>query len=508
MNIADQIKSYAIISPDKTAIKTNKRNLNYQELDLSTNKVAHALLEQNKAKGCKLAIIMDNSIEFLQVFVGAAKAGWIVVPLDPKWSSREVELVLEECAPELIITEAAYLRKCKTSFQKFKVITIEIDRGEDTNTSYKTFDHWTSDFPDTSPLDAYHEDILLIGFTSGTTGKPKGYLRSHLTWFESFYSTNDEFNIGYHDKMIAPGPLVHSLSLYAAIHALFIGAEFYLMEKFGAGAFLDVLKTESNLVVYMVPTMAQAVIEEQKKQTRTICAPKAIISSGAKWSQESKREVTKYLFTTNIYEFYGSSEASFITVLNPEGNQSKPDSVGRAFRHVEISIRDKDGNEVKNDEIGKIFIKSNMIFSGYFKMPEESKRVMHGEWLETGDYAKRDEDNFIFIVGRAKNMIISGGLNIYPEEIEHVLNGLDEIDEAIIAGCPDRYWGEKPVAFIKWNTKQTLTLQEVKDYCGRYLASFKKPREIIHVDSFPYTSSGKIARQQLIDKYLVGEIYE
>ncbi|MGY3839270.1 AMP-binding protein [Bacillus atrophaeus] len=508
MNIADQIKSYAIISPDKTAIKTKKRKLTYQELDLSTNKVAHALLDHNRSKGRKLAIIMDNSIEFLQVFLGAAKAGWVAVPLDPKWSSREVELVLEECVPELVVTEAAYLGKLKTTFQKFQVQTIEIDRGENIKTSYKTFDNWTSDFPDTSPLDTCHEDILLIGFTSGTTGKPKGYLRSHLTWFESFYATNDEFNIGYHDKIIAPGPLVHSLSLYAAIHALFIGAEFYLMEKFEAGAFLDLLITKPSLVVYMVPTMAQAVIEEQKKQCRTICAPKAIISSGAKWSQESKQEVAKYLHTSNIYEFYGSSEASFITVLNPEGNQSKPDSVGRAFRYVEISIRDKEGNEVKTGEIGKIFIKSNMIFSGYFKMPEESKRVMHGEWLETGDYAKRDEDNFIFIVGRAKNMIISGGLNIYPEEIEHVLNGLDEIDEAVIAGCPDQYWGEKPVAFIKWKTKQTLTLQEVKDYCGRYLASFKKPRDIIHVDSFPYTSSGKIARKRLIDKYLGSEIYE
>ncbi|MCO4852520.1 AMP-binding protein [Bacillus vallismortis] len=508
MNIADQIKSFAIISPDKTAIQTKKRKLTYQELDLSTNKVAHALLDQNRSKGCKLAIIMDNSIEFLQVFVGAAKAGWSAVPLDPKWSSREVELVLEECAPELIVTEEAYRGKLKTTIHRFHVQTIEIDRGQEIKTSDKTLDNWTSDFPNTYPLDACQEDILLIGFTSGTTGKPKGYLRSHLTWFESFYATNDEFNIGYHDRIIAPGPLVHSLSLYAAIHTLFIGAEFYLMEKFEAGAFLDLLITESNLVVYMVPTMVQAVIEEQKKQNRTIYAPKAIISSGAKWSQESKLEVANYLYTTNIYEFYGSSEASFITVLNPEGNKSKPDSVGRAFRHVEISIRNKDGYEVESGDIGKIFIKSNMIFSGYFKMDEESKRVMHGEWLETGDYAKRDEDNFIFIVGRAKNMIISGGLNIYPEEIERVLNGLDEIDEAVIVGCPDQYWGEKPVAFIKWKAKQTLTLQEVKDYCSRYLASFKKPREMISVDSFPYTSSGKIARTQLIDKYWGSEIYE
>ncbi|MFD6439690.1 class I adenylate-forming enzyme family protein, partial [Peribacillus sp. NPDC060186] len=164
---------------------------------------------------------------------------------------------------------------------------------------------------------------------------------------------------------------------------------------------------------------------------------------------------------------------------------------------------DMDGNEVKTGEVGQLFVSSEMIFSGYFQQADETNNVLKDNWLKLGDYARRDEEGYLYIEGRAKNMIVSGGLNIFPEEIERVLMQLPEIEAVMVTSLPDAYWGEKVIVLVQWKQGYTLNLQEVKSHCRKYLASYKTPQELIEVTAFPYTSSGKIARnlvkQQMIE---------
>lgn len=505
MNICDQIYLYKYICPDKIAIKSENESLTYNDLNISINMIANGLLSKSIREGCKVAILLNNSIKFLEIFLGASKAGWTVIVLDPKWSSKEIDYVLEKSKPELTFTEDELVHRVDFNEKSMDLIIVNKKGGrKEENRNLNDFTDWVIRNSKNNPQLKHDNPILLIGFTSGTTGKPKGYLRSHETWFESFYSTNYEFGINFNDVVIAPGPLVHSLSLYAAIHALFIGATFYLVDKFSPHKLISVLNKVEDSVIYMVPSMTHSVIDCIKKDRINFNPPKILISAGSKWLKSSKNEVKYYFEGVKIFEFYGSSEASFITLLDPKGNNLKPESVGRAFKNVRISIRDEEGNEVGVNEVGKLFVSSNMIFSGYYDDQLEAERIIKDGWLEMEDYAKMDDDGFVFIVGRSRNMIISGGLNVFPEEIEKILLTLEEVEETMVTGILDKYWGEKIVALIKWKENQQLHFNEIKAYCKKYLSAYKVPQEIISVKEFPYTNSGKIARGK-IDKKLSKE---
>ncbi|MBE3102852.1 MAG: AMP-binding protein, partial [Bacilli bacterium] len=254
--------------------------------------------------------------------------------------------------------------------------------------------------------------------------------------------------------------------------------------------------SNSNITtLYVVPTMFASLVKElgkgdgRQKITR-------LISSGAKWEEGLKQKVRNQFQEAQLYEFYGASELSFVTYLDNQGNIQKPGSVGKPFHNVEISIR-KDGREVTLGEVGLLYVKSDMVFIEYYQNYAETNRVFDNGWATVGDLAKQDEEGYLTILGRENNMIITGGLNVYPEEIESVLLQMLEIEEVIVLGIPDDYWGEKIHAIVKIKEGQTLKKQVITSYCRKQLANYKVPRTYHFLDSFPYTSNGKIARGEL-----------
>ncbi|MGW6250123.1 AMP-binding protein [Peribacillus butanolivorans] len=495
MNITDQITMYKDICPEKVAVQLGTRQLTYSALVDSMNQIANGLSNVEHSSKSNIAILMSNCVEFIQIFVGVVKAGLIPVPLDPKWSASEIRYVLTKCEPALLFIEGSLADKVEE--KGVPTIIVEPDGTED------DFSNWLASNAVEEPITPLINEVLFLGFTSGTTGTPKGYIRTHLSWLESFYSTNKVFNLKFCDHILAPGPLVHSLSLFAAIQTLFIGATFHIIRKFTPADVLKVCQHVEETTIFLVPTMIQAIMDYAVRAPHPYYVPKAVISSGAKWSAASKEGVMEVFPNLDIYEFYGSSEASYISYLTPQNNRLKPDTVGKPFPQVKISIRDMDGKEVKTGEVGQLFVSSEMIFSGYFQQEDETNNVLKDNWLKLGDYARRDEEGYLYIEGRAKNMIVSGGLNIFPEEIERVLMQLPEIEAVMVTSLPDAYWGEKVIVLVQWKQGYTLDLKEVKSHCRKYLASYKTPQELIEVTAFPYTSSGKIARnlvkQQMIE---------
>ncbi|MGE7918370.1 AMP-binding protein [Viridibacillus sp. NPDC093762] len=484
MNIVDQIRDYAQTTPDKIAIQYNEIAITYKDFINCIHQVGNGLLSKSTEKNNKVAIFMHNKVEFLEVFLGAISAGYIPIPMDPKWSGKEICYVLSICEPTVLFIDEEF--KGKVLNVHYPVIVVGGNYTE-----------WRQQFSTRIPTILHQPTTLFIGFTSGTTGDPKGFVRSHHSWIESCYATKEAFLMKQQDHVIAPGPLVHSMSLFAAFNTLFIGATFHLIDKFSPVKVVQVMQKVENTVLYLVPTMIEGILSYLREHTVNLLEPKSIISSGAKWTEESKLETRELFRNSHVFEFYGSSEASYIAYLPATEQIIKPKSVGKPFPKVKISIRHDDGTEVEPGEIGQLFVSSDMVFDCYFKNEIETDKVLQGSWLALGDYALKDKEGYLYIVGRVKNMMITGGLNVFPEEIEDVLRSLDEVSEVLVFGQPDTYWGEKIVAIIQWKSNKELSNPQIKEYCRKHLATYKIPRIIKSVNDFQYTGSGKIARDKM-----------
>lgn len=486
MNLVVPILRHAVQQPDAIALTHGQKSHTYLTLIHRVKRIANGL-HQKGLKHDRIAILSTNRIEFVEVFLGVIYAGCVPIPLDPKWSTKELQAVITQCQPAMIFAEREFARNLELEDLAIQTLLFS---NEDTS----SYEQWLAALKPEAELNESN-NLLFIGFTSGTTGLPKGYMRTHLSWLRSFEVSNIAFQLDGMKHVLAPGPFVHSLSLFALMHSLYCGATFHITQKFRATEVLELCGQLPGVVLFVVPTMIESLMERATPgQTQIL----AVISSGAKWSEASKKKGKEVFSGAKLYESYGSSEASYISYLDVLA-ENKPSSVGKPFAGVQISIRDEQHCEVPVGEIGQLYVRSDMMFLGYHQLPEETAAAFQDGWLILEDYVYQDESGYLYMAGRLKNRIISGGLNVYPEEIELVLEQLMEIQEVMVLGVPDPYWGERIVALVKWNGEERLSIEEIKSYCRQYLASYKAPKQLLTVDEFIYTSSGKIARQAMKD---------
>lgn len=472
MGITKEYKKHASLQPNKIAIKENDRVLTYKEWFESVYKVANWLNEK-ESKNKTIAIVLENRIEFLELFAGAAMAGWVCVPLDIKWKKDELKERLAISNSDMIIAERYKLNDISDEEGRI----IEIDKWKQIIENYLPTEHIVESLQDAP---------FYMGFTSGSTGKAKAFLRAQQSWVHSFNCNIHDFHMKKEDSILIAGTLVHSLFLYGAISALYVGQTVHIMRKFIPKQVLDKLETENISVMYTVPTM----LESLYKENRVIENKMKIISSGAKWEAEAKEKIKSIFPYAKRYEFYGASELSFVTALVDEESNRRPNSVGKSCHNVQVRICNEAGEEVQKGEIGTVYVKSEQFFMGYIIDGVVAQELTTEGWMTVRDVGYQDEEGYIYIVGREKNMILFGGINIYPEEIESVLYTHPGVEEIVVVGVKDDYWGEKPVAIAKG----CATKQQLKSFCLQRLSSFKIPKEWYFVDEIPYTNSGKIAR--------------
>ena len=495
MNIYDQIHMYRTMLSDKVAIKTDSEEICYSKLlNISDNIAAflHNLHKSSNKEG--VAIVMDNSIEYIEIFLGASAANMSIYLIDPKRVSCEINAIINESDPAIVFVDNNSINKIDKDNE---IVIFNINTNDDSKYNFNQFYDEVSCTRITDEV--FENDVLLIGFTSGTTGKPKGYIRNHLSWYESFYLSSKIFAINENNTIIAPGPFAYSFSIFAVIHTLFVGGTFYLCKKYNPESVIDVICKEKNLVCYLVPTMIKSLLNlASQKSSLNYDSLKSIITSSAKCTFETKEEFKNVFPNSELFEYYGTSEASFISVNTIEESIKKPDSVGKKCHGVKIML--KDGDKIINDtnKVGRLYVKSNMLFDGYFINGAINKMELKDDgWFETGDYVKIDDEGYLYICGREKNMMISGGINVFPEEVEAVLMLLNEIDEVVVYGEKDEYWGDKIVALIKWRDND-LEKKTIVEHCEKYLPKYKIPQTFYKVKQFQHTISGKIIREDLM----------
>lgn len=448
MRITATYHRHAQTDGQRPAIVTEEETLSYQNWAELVNQTA-ASFRKEQAVHRRVALFLPNGRLFLQLFAGAAAAGWAAIVGDMRWTAEEIKARLNEVAPDLVIADDGM----KPFFEASGMPVIFASEVKD----------WLSEEEE----EAKDEKNVpfYIGFTSGSTGKPKAFVRSHDSWVESFQCNKVELSMTEKEHVLIPGSFVNSTFLYGALSTLFLGGTLYVLKKFS-------------------PDRAVS-----------------FISTGAKWQPQVKKDMHRHFPKARFYEFYGSSELSFVTVLQNEQQTERPDSVGKAFHNVEVKVVDEEGREVGAGEAGTLYVKSNMLFDGYLNNEEETNKVLQGEWATVHDIAKMDEEGYVYILGRKNDMILYGGINIYPQEIEKVLREFPGVEEAVVVGVKDEYWGEKVAACVKGN----VSLHELKQFCRLKLSPYKVPRLFRQVDSFPYTTGGKISRR-VVKKQLEQEV--
>jgi len=486
MGIGKNIKEIAIEHPDKSAINYEDSIITYGDFYRTICQIQQHLLNINhKKEPQKVAILIGNEPAFLELFFAVVTLGWTAIPFDPKWSEREAVQIMKTAEPDLIITSKQFSETTSYAF----------DLVHDIETLKKT-----PLSPVTNMWDTYSNESFYLGFTSGSTGSPKGFIRSHKSWLTSFSAAEQAFHYNQTDVILAPGPLCHSLSLFGAVHALHMGATFCLTSSFNADAICNILSEGKATIMYAVPTMLHGLAKQQ--QGYPFEKKLTFLSSGANLSPEVKKRLQHVFPESIVYEYYGASELSFISFASKTVTQQYPNSVGRPFPGARVTIRDQERQRVPNGEVGEIFIESNFLFAGYVNNPKETEKVLTNYGATVGDLGFLNDEGILTIVGRKKHMLISGGLNVYPEEVEKVIKEIEAVKEVMVVGLADDYWGQKLVALIKW--KHQAQSDRLRSHCKAQLATYKRPKEFYEVDRFPYTPTGKIARKEVevnIERY-------
>lgn len=473
MRITESYAAHAKVKPDQMAIIDEKEQITYEEWHERVHSTAQWLKETPHQQK-RVAFLVPNGVPFLQLFAGAASAGWTAVPLDPRWSDKECAEKLLLSDADLVIVEDRYIKRIEKykldmpvlSLSEWKErislsINVQSNKGE----------------PEEDP-------VFYMGFTSGSTGSPKAFIRRQQSWIESFQMTASVFGITHKDHVLILGTLLSSHFLYGAISTLYFGGTVTLLEKFVPEKAKNILERGDITAIYTVPTMTESLLQMDAFGKN----PLLVLSSGADWGSSSKKQLVNRYPRITFFDFYGTSELSFVSYLSSDDFLQKPTSVGKPFPSIQVEVRRADQTVCKPNEIGRIYVKSPMSFSGYLQDEKPS-----AEWLTVYDMGWLDEDGYLYMSGRENGMIVYGGLNIFPEEIERVLNEQSEVNRSIVIGLPDPYWGEIPVAIIE-NVQQTKTIrQAVKET----LAAYKVPKKWLVTDKMIETSGGKIARASM-----------
>lgn len=470
----------------------------------------------------RVGLLLPNGIEFLQVFLGATIGGGIAIVLDPKWTVRQIQQVLQSCPLDLLFVDLALHEKL-TVPANLQVVVINSGAAKSglanlglTDPAATSSGSSVWQFPE--PIAT--TDAFYVGFTSGTTGQAKGVVRSHRSWVSSFIASQIEFGTNATDRILVPGSLVHSLSLYAVLEGLNAGATICLLPQFSPKVVLDCLQTDAITVLVAVPTwlgtIAKAITSRQQSCS-SLAYPnlRAVIAGGAKL-EPSLRATLSHLFPyADVLEYFGALELSFVAIASSR-ESVPPASVGRSFADVTISIRRQNGSgEADVEEIGWIGVKSAMLSSGYWAgsdldsskySPDRAGYRMIDGWATVSDLGWQDAEGYLYLVGREQEMLVCGGVNIYPIEIESALRSLPEIDQVVVFGIPDYDRGQAIAAAIRWTEfpkiHSPLKRSELLQRLQTLLPRAKCPHYFFTVDRFPMTGSGKVMRTALRDQCL------
>ncbi|MDL2322087.1 AMP-binding protein [Desulfosarcina sp. OttesenSCG-928-B08] len=512
MNLGQQVKVNARRYATKLALKDAQRSYTYAEVNERVNRLAHGLLGLGLKKGDKVAVFTDNCIEIIELYLATAKTGIVIVPINFRLVGQEVEYIVNNADAKAMVVEAQFTGVIDPIRKNLKNIPSDhyVVVGEKAD-GYVPYDAFIAGKPGTEPsAEVLPEDAWILIYTSGTTGKPKGVIRSHRSHIAFYLINGLDMGFGEDDYCLNIMPLCHINSTFYTFTFLYIGASVYIHPSlfFRAPDLLRIVEAERITFISLIPTHYNLILTvDEENRGRDVSSIRKLLCSSAPVRRQMKQEIMAFFPNAELYETYGSTEAGSVTGLKPKDQMKRAGSIGKEVLGTDfVRLLDIEGNDVPVGEVGEIYSKGPMLFDGYYKLPEKTASVFKDGWFSAGDMGRRDDEGYFYIVDRKDNMIITGGENVYPSEVEEVVGSHVDVFDCACIGVPDEKWGEKIVAVVTLKAgveKTAATSDAIQAMCREKLAAYKRPKDVIFIQSeeMPRTATGKILHRKLRERY-------
>jgi acyl-CoA synthetase (AMP-forming)/AMP-acid ligase II len=494
-SVSDMARVWSGKMPHKAALIDSGRVVTYAQLNKRSNRIANTLIATGIRPGSHVGFLGKNSAAFFEVWVGANKAGCALVPLN--WRSAPAELVevVQDAKVPLIVAGREFTELAERVRQATGTDVQVIPEDE--------LEQWFSGDGSTDPGTAVPDSATaLLGYTSGTTATPKGVPITHgalMNWFHAA-ETEPSVNWDFNDIGLMLMPNFHLAGTLVSLPALYAGASLAILPAFDPGPVVGAVAALRPTVTCMVPTALQMLLDFASTSPVDFSSLRRMLYAGSPIGQHTLKEALD-VFGCDFVQFYGTTETFIITLLRPEQHRlDDPDllkSCGQPMPGVELRIVDANGGDLPAGEAGEVLVRSPWMFGGYWNKPDATAAAIVDRWYHTGDAGIRDQNGNLFLVDRLKDMIVSGGENIYSAEVERALVAHPSVQSAAVVGAPDEKWGERVVAFVVLCPDAAVEVSDLESHCRGLIAGYKVPKEIHLTAALPQTASGKVQKAAL-----------
>ncbi|UGS35164.1 long-chain-fatty-acid--CoA ligase [Capillimicrobium parvum] len=490
-NLAGILTDSAARDADRIALKLDDAEVSYGVLDEGSARVAGMLRERGVQPGDRVGIMLPNVPYFAVVYYGILRLGAVVVPMNVLLKGREVAFYCKDPGSKVLFAWHGFAEAAEHGAQEAGVADVVIVApGE-----FEKLVAAAEPVRDVADRDA--SDTAVILYTSGTTGTPKGAELTHDNLRRNADCSRDLFDAGPGDVVLGALPLFHSFGQTCGLNASIAGgAMLTLIPRFDPGKALEIMQRDAVTIFEGVPTMYGALLHHPERDRFDLSSLRVCASGGAAMPVEVMRGFEE-AFGCQVLEGYGLSETSPVASFNHPDRPSKPGSIGTPIEGVDMKVVDDDGRELPAGEVGEIVIRGHNLMKGYWNRPDATAEAIRDGWFHTGDMARVDEDGYFFIVDRKKDLIIRGGYNVYPREVEEVLYEHPAVREVAVVGMPHDEWGEEVGAAVALKDGENVSADELRAYVKENVASYKYPREIWFVDELPKGPTGKILKREI-----------
>lgn len=511
LNLVSCVRQQAVEQPEKVAYHFMGKDTSYGEFEQTIGRFAQGLQDLGIQKGDHVAFLLGNTPHYLIALYATMRLGATAIPVNPIYTPDEISYIIRNGDVKAIVALDALLPLVEMGVQAFPQVEVFIvcetaaDAAEKVaglsgaaKTKTYLFSHIVAKASGSlESVNVTEDDTAIILYTSGTTGNPKGAMLTHGNVYSNARDVSTYLGYRADDRIIATLPVFHVFALTVVVNApLLSGATVLLTPRFSPGEIFALAKEKKATVFAGVPTMYNFLYQLQDGNPEDFSTIRLAISGGASLPVALLHNFEEK-FNVRVSEGYGLSEASPVTCFNPLDRDRKAGSIGTSINNVENRIVDEYGQDVAVGEVGELIVRGPNVMKGYYKMPEETAVAIHDGWLYTGDLARKDEEGYFYIVDRKKDMIIVGGFNVYPREVEEVLFTHNDIVEAAVVGFPDSDFGEAVHAYVVLKDVAKTTTEDIVAYCAQHLVKYKLPKVIEIIEELPKNTTGKILRRSL-----------
>jgi acyl-CoA synthetase (AMP-forming)/AMP-acid ligase II len=504
LSLHKNLAYHVSVRPDKVAMVYEQQAKTFRQLYEMACRIALAIADQGIGPGDHVGIYLRNHWSYIPIYYALSMSGVVAVPMNYMLRSEQLGALLELTECKFLFTEMSQYHEVeKLSRSPSRVIPLcFVDDGV-RGDSHRVVDWLVPDRPCKEPaVNVAINDPMMILFSSGTTDLPKGIVLSHLNRVLYFFELGMEYGIRYNEVNLCTTPLYHNAAIFFAFNNLYFGSTTVVHRKFDVERTFQDIQRHRVTNAFFVPTQLEQLIQSDVSANYDLSSLRVIVSGAAPLATATKEAILECFSGIELHELYGLTETGLITNLRPEDQLRKVRCAGQAFLNMQFRIVDEEGTGLQTGNVGEIVTRGTTLFDGYFGNDEATSAAWKNGWFHTGDLGKTDDEGFLYIVDRLKDMIISGGVNIYPKDVEDVIDALEQVTDVAVIGIPDKKWGEVIHAIVVCREGAVLTEDGVISACRTKLAGFQIPRSVEFRSELPRNPSGKLLKRVLRAEFL------